>query len=177
VDNDEHRPFDDEPEFDNLDEEEAQQRTQALRIALGVIALIVVTILVILPVLRVLAFDDDADREKGARSARLFVAEQFSVAILELRSTRRATHWVTPGMYERVDQLVAYLQTREEGALDGAERSLARVDCAAVVVERAECFHAWLHRPGEPEILRIRFMVAIVDGAATVVDVSRVLSA
>jgi hypothetical protein len=180
MDEDEFGATEDEPIYENIPDEEAHEHNQWLRVLLGVIALLIVSALVVLPVLRVLAANDDLDPEQGARDARQYVAERFSEAVLEQRSTWRSTHWAVPDLHADVDRVVAYLQTRDETLLAGAERSLAPVTCIPEQVshfERPECFQAWLRKPGDGEIVRIAFVVAIADNAARVVDVTRLANA
>jgi hypothetical protein len=180
MDEDELGAAEDEPNYENIPDEKASEQTEWLRIALGVIALLIILALVAVPIFRVLAANGGGDQERGTRDARLFVAQQFTTAILERRSTSRAVFWAPPELHADIDRVVAYLQTRDPQQLDGAEVSLARVACMAGQerhFDRPECFQAWLRKPGAAEVVRIAFVVAIADNAARVVALSRLVNA
>lgn len=162
------------PGGNGIDEEPERGNERALRVIVALVSAIVISALVIVPVLRYLTLsDEDRDPETAARQARRYVAEQFANAALGARSTRDAAHWALPGLEDTIDaEIVGYLQSRDPSLVDGARVTLASSGCQAGTPPRAECFQAWLQRPGDVELIRIAFAVAIASGRATVVRVS-----
>jgi hypothetical protein len=166
-------PFE-EPNYENIDEERAHESHRTLRAAIWIVSGLIVFVMVGLPVLNIVQDSRRNNREAAVRDAREHVAVQFTAAALDRRSTRGALQWVHPSLSDEVDELVSYLRTRGEATLDGAEASLARVECGPNPYQESECFQAWLRQPGDaatPDIIRIWMIVAIVDGQARVVAI------
>lgn len=139
---------------------------------------LIVLAMVAVPALRLL---DDYNRSRAepndtAQAARTSVALRFSSAMLDDRSARVAIAYAEPELRGAIEQLIGSLQERDARDLDGAQVALARVACVGETVRGSECFQSWLRQPGQPEVMRIRFTVAVIEGQARVVAVERVAS-
>ena len=157
-------------DYENIDElDEYGERRRGRGCAwFWLVSFVLGIVLVSLPVLRALpSSEEDADPQEAARDARHYVAQQFTADALERRSTSRAARWAAPALYQQVDAVVGFLQTRDPAQLAGTEASVA--SCGARADADGECFHAWLSSPGQPEVIRVRFDVAIIDGRARIV--------
>lgn len=148
------------------------------RVLLISIAVIIVSVMVGIPLLRVLAWDDSPEdsRTQAASEARWQVALLFSRAVLEERSNRFAALYVEPEIQESVQEVITDLRRREAAELQDAVANVNRVGCRDSVPD-SECFLALLARPDEPSVSELRFTVAIVDGTARVVEIGDPLTA
>lgn len=173
--NDSGHDWDEFPEptaFDRVDDREDDARRDssgALRGVVWIVSAIVMIALVGLPLLRAIDARGDGRGESADAGARSRVAAQFAFAALDERSAPRAARWALPTLEQRIAAIVAFLQSLGDDSLEGAETALASVACGADAARERECFHAWLGRPGGPELIRLRFIVETVDGEATVV--------
>jgi hypothetical protein len=146
-----------------------------LRVVVWIVSAFVLVVLIALPVARVLmAGDGGTDRDDAARDARQFVADRFAEDAFERRASDAAARWALPELRDDVDDLVGELQSRPSVDLAGAAASTANVGCSVPVGQDAECFHAWLRKPGTAELVRVRLVIDIVNGQATIVDIERV---
>ena len=161
-------------EFDGeWEDEQARRQQRRWRIIVAVVSAILIVSLVAIPVMNVIDIAEGNDPDEARRNASSFVARQFTEAVLEDRSLSGSTRWAVVSLQEDVEALVGSLQARDAVELEGAEPALARRSCSRAVPDGAECFEAWLRRPDGPDLLRITFTIAIVNGEARVIDVNR----
>ena len=142
------------------------------RLLIAPIAILIATVMIGLPVLRILtAGDDDTTiRQQAANQARGQVAVLFASAVLESRSVTIAQRYAVEDAHERMRVIINDLQRREPGDLAGAVSSTARTACQNGEPGQ-ECFVARLARSGEDAVVEMPFVVGIVDGVARVVSI------
>lgn len=162
----------------NIDDEEAARSRPWLRTSVWLLSIFILIVFVTLPLLRIFVWADDgpSDHDTAARDARSFVATQFTTDALEARSVSAAQRWVQPELAETVDQIVGRLQATSPALIAGSHARVARAACREPAPNNAECFHAWLARAGQPEIIRVELVIGIVDGTATIIDLQTVAS-
>jgi hypothetical protein len=142
------------------------------KLLIAPIAIIIATMLIGLPVLRIISTNDNDDsmRLQAAAEARQQVALLFSSAALESRSINIAERYAVADVHAQVNTLVADLRRRDPEELRNAVSTTERVTCRSPV-EDNECFVSRLARPGEESLAEIRFTVGIVGGSARVVAI------
>lgn len=141
------------------------------KLLIAPIAILIATVMIGLPVLRILTADDDTDvRNQAAFEARGQVAILFASAVLESRSSNIAGRYAVAEIHDQVDAVVANLMRREPEELQGAVARTSRTTCSNAEPEE-ECFTARLVQSGQEPVLEISFVVGIVDGSARVVAI------
>jgi hypothetical protein len=160
--------------FDEFDDRESAVSQRLVRALIVAVSILIAVILLGIPIIRIIDAGGDRDRESAIREAREYVADQFTTATLDARSARAARQWTRPSLHELVEQIVGFLQASDPNIISGSEAAHAPVSCSPADPPQAECFQSWLRRPGEPDIIRIEFAVAIYGGAATVVTLRRI---
>jgi len=161
--------------YENVDEEEIRDHGGSLRVAVWIISALIAAVMVALPVLRVVDWGgDDDDAGASASEARQFVATRFAGAVLGERAASDAARWAIPNLRDEIDTIVGDLRQRPAADLSGAAVSIARVDCDVSSDADRECFHAWIRQPGASDLLRVQFVVGIVNGDARVIEIERV---
>lgn len=156
----------------------ADQRDPLPRLLLIPIAAIIVAVMIGVPLFRALSWEASPEdsRSQAASEARWQVALLFSQAVLEERSNSFAQRYSVPQIHESVREIITDLRRREATELEDAIAEVSRVECHDTVPD-GECFLALLARPDEPSVSEMRFAVAIVDGAASVVQIGTQLTA
>lgn len=140
-----------------------------------IISLFIVAVMIGIPVIRAVNYSRNQNPERAASEARIHVATNFAIDILERRSTRLAERWAIGGLHDPIDALVYDLQLRDAAELAGATSRVVRTSCNGLSADRtAECFHARLIRPDGRVVTDFVFAVAIVDGRAQVVRVGTI---
>ncbi len=162
--------------YENVNEEEIRDHGGSLRVAVWIISALIAAVMVALPVLRVVDWggDDDDDPGASASEARQFVATRFAAAALGERAASDAARWAVPNLRAEIDTIVSDLRQRSAADLSGATVSIARVDCDGSAGADRECFQAWIRQPGAADLLRVQFVVGIVNGDARVIEIERV---
>ena len=163
----------------NIDDEEAARSRPWLRTSVWLLSIFILIVFVSLPLLRIVSWADDRDsndHDAAARDARSFVATRFTADALEARSVSAAQRWVQPELATTVEDIVGRLQATPTEMIADSHARVARAACREPAPDNAECFHAWLARPGQPEIIRVELVIGIVDGTATVIGLRTVAS-
>jgi hypothetical protein len=162
-----------EGEDESEDDDAGMSDKRLLRASVWLLTIFLVVIMIGIPVLRALETRDN-DPDTAIRAARAYVADRFTVDVLTDRSVRAAVQWARPSLHQQVEEIVRSLQASDPDRITGAEASHAPVACTPADPPQAECYQSWLRQPGQPEIIRIEFAVAIYDGQATVVALREV---
>jgi len=164
----------DDPSFDQdaTDDEPSSQLVPKLLIA--PIAILIATIMIGLPVLRILTADtDDATvRNQTTSDVRGQVAVLFASAVLESRSPAIAARYAEDDVHPDMSAIIVDLQRTDPTVLQDAVATTSRVGCRNGRPGE-ECFVARLGRSGEAAIVEMAFTVGIVDGVARVVSIER----
>jgi hypothetical protein len=162
----------DDPPFnqDATDDERSSQLIPKLLIA--PIAILIATMMIGLPVLRILTADtdDEAVRNQTASDVRGQVAVLFASAVLESRSPTIAARYAEEGVHAEMRNIIVNLQRSDGAVLQDAVATTMRVGCRDAQPEQ-ECFVARLGRSGEDAIVEMAFTVGIVNGVARVVSI------
>ena len=156
-----------------LDQEEVPS-TLLPKLLIAPIAILIATMMIGLPVLRILTADtDDAtERNQTASDVRGQVAVLFASAVLESRSPAIAARYVVEGLHPEMSAIIVNLQRSDPAVLQDAVATTTRVGCRDAQPEQ-ECFLARLGRSGEDAIVEMAFTVGIVNGVARVVNIER----
>lgn len=161
--------------YENVDEEEIRDHGGSLRVAVWIISALIAIVMIALPVLRVVDWGGDGDDSGVAASeARQLVATRFAAAALGERAANDAARWAVPNLRDEIDTIVSDLRQRTAPDLAGAAVSVARVDCDTSSSPDRECFQAWVRQPGATDLIRVHFVVGIVNGDVRVIDLERV---
>lgn len=162
-------------EYENVAEEEIPDRRGTLRVAVWAVSAVIALVMVALPVIRVIDWGDgDDDTDSSASEARAFVATRFTSDALVRLSPTAAARWAIPSLRDEIESIVSDLQQRPAADLRGAAVSVARVECDDGTDSDSECFHAWVRQPGAADLIRIAFVVSIVNGDARVIEIERI---
>jgi hypothetical protein len=162
----------DDPSFDQDATGEDQPSQLIPKLLIAPIAILIATMMIGLPVLRILTADtDDAtERTQTASDVRGQVAVLFASAVLESRSPTIAARYVVEDVHPEMRAIIASLQRSEPAVLQDAIATTTRVGCRDARPEQ-ECFVARLGRSGEDTIIEMAFTVGIVNGVARVVNI------
>lgn len=162
----------------NIDDAEAARSRPWIRTSVWLLSIFILITFVSLPLVRIFIWADDgpSDHDSAARDARSFVATRFTADALEARSVSLAQRWVQPELAETVEQIVGRLQATAPDLIAGSTARVARAACREPAPNNAECFHAWLARAGQPELIRVELVIGIIDGTATIIGLQTVAS-
>ncbi len=175
IDNEQPDPGIEDHSYENIDEDEIDDRRSSFRIVVFVVSAVIALVMVALPVIRVIDWGDgDDDANASASEARAFVATRFASDAFARLSPAAASRWAVPQLQDEIESTINDLRQQPTADLQGATISVAEVDCGGPTEPDSECFHVWVRQPGDADLIRVKLTVSIVNGNARVTAIERV---